>query len=100
MLHPCVENGTGEDGGNGRSAATADAGLARIAVRKNKCTYVLMISWNSQTPSMDAATPRTAEDTICVMGEVTLMDSKLAMLIKKPNMPYHGSNQSRYIEKR
>lgn len=87
MLDPCIEDGAGEDGGNGRSAATTDAGLAHAVIRRNRRTYVLMISWNSQTPSIDAATPRTAEDTICVIGEVTLMDSKLAMLIKKPNMP-------------
>lgn len=39
-------------------------------------------------PRSEAATPRTAEDTICVIGEVTLIDSKLAMLIKKPKTPY------------
>ncbi len=50
------------------------------------------MSSKNQTPSTDAATPRTAEDTICVIGDVTLMDSRLAMLIKKPRTPYskHG----------
>jgi hypothetical protein len=46
-----------------------------------------MISWNSHIPKSDAATPRTAEDTMCVIGEVTLMDNKLAILIKKPIIP-------------
>lgn len=51
-------------------------------------TYVLMISLKSQTPSIDAATPRTADETMCVMGEVTFIESRLAMLIKKPNTPW------------
>lgn len=49
--------------------------------------YVVMISWNSHAPSTEAATPRTADDTMCVIGEVTLMESKLAILIKKPTTP-------------
>ena len=47
-----------------------------------------MISWNNHIPKSDAATPRTAEDTMCVIGDVTLMDNKLAMLIIKPSTPY------------
>jgi hypothetical protein len=35
----------------------------------------------------EAATPRTAEDTMWVMGEVTLMESRLARLIMKPSTP-------------
>ena len=54
---------------------------------RKRWTYVLMMSLKSQTPSIDAATPRTADETMCVMGEVTLIESKLAMLIKKPNIP-------------
>jgi hypothetical protein len=50
-------------------------------------THVVMMSWNSHMPSRDAATPRTAEDTMCVIGEVTLMDSRLAMLMRKPMIP-------------
>jgi hypothetical protein len=46
-----------------------------------------MMSWKSHMPSRDAATPRTAEDTMCVIGEVTLMDSRLAMLMRKPMIP-------------
>jgi len=46
-----------------------------------------MISWKSQAPRIDAATPRTAEETMWVMGEVTLMESRLAMFIKKPRTP-------------
>jgi len=48
---------------------------------------LLMRSPNSHTPKKDAATPRTAEDTICVIGDVTFMDNKLAMLIKNPTTP-------------
>lgn len=51
-------------------------------------TYTEMISLNNDQPRIDAATPRTADETICVMGEVTLMESKLAMLIKNPKTPY------------
>lgn len=47
-----------------------------------------MTSWKSHTPSPEAATPRTADETMCVMGEVTLMDMRLATLIRKPNTPY------------
>ena len=35
----------------------------------------------------DPATPRTAEETMCVIGDVTLMESRLAMLIKNPMTP-------------
>ena len=47
-----------------------------------------MISLNNSIANRDPATPRTADDTMCVMGEVTLIESKLAMLIKKPMTPY------------
>ena len=50
-------------------------------------TYTEMISANIAQPRIDAATPRTADDTMCVMGEVILMESKLAMLIKNPKIP-------------
>jgi len=39
-------------------------------------------------PRREAATPRTAEETICVMGEVTLIDKREAMDIRKPRMPF------------
>lgn len=51
-------------------------------------TYVVIISWNSHIPSRDAATPRTAEETMCVIGEVTLMESRLAIFIRNPRRPY------------
>ena len=54
-------------------------------------TYCVTTSWKSHTPSSDAATPRTADETMCVMGEVTLMDIKLARLMRKPNAPYSKS---------
>jgi hypothetical protein len=48
---------------------------------------LVMTSEKSHIPNAEAATPRTAEETIWVIGEVTLMDNKLAMLIKNPNKP-------------
>lgn len=51
------------------------------------CTNVVMISWNNAIAKRDPATPRTADDTMCVMGEVTLIESKLAILIRKPTTP-------------
>ena len=48
----------------------------------------MITSLKSHTPNIEAATPRTADETMWVMGEVTLIDNKLAMLIKKPNMPW------------
>lgn len=48
---------------------------------------MVMISWKSQRPRREAATPRTAEETIWVMGEVTLIDRRLAILIKNPRTP-------------
>lgn len=50
-------------------------------------THVVMMSWKSHMPRRDAATPRTADETMCVIGEVTLMESRLAMLMRKPKTP-------------
>ncbi len=61
---------------------------ARSVVVRAGCAYCVTMSWKSHTPRRDAATPRTAEETICVMGEVTLIDIKLARLMRKPNAPY------------
>jgi hypothetical protein len=46
------------------------------------------MSWKSHIPRRDAATPRTAEETMCVMGEVTLIERRLAMLIRNPSTPW------------
>jgi hypothetical protein len=46
-----------------------------------------MTSENNHIPRREAATPRTAEETMCVMGDVTLIESKLARLIMKPTTP-------------
>ena len=62
-------------------------GFMIMASGAKERTYVVMISWNSHIPRSDAATPRTAEETICVMGEVTLIESRLAMLMRNPNTP-------------
>jgi hypothetical protein len=49
-------------------------------------------------PKSDAATPRTAEDTICVIGEVTLIERRLAMLMRKPKTPCQ-EGRIRYIRR-
>ena len=56
-------------------------------IEGNQCTNVVMVSLNNFIANRDPATPRTADDIMCVMGEVTLIESKLAMLIKKPMTP-------------
>lgn len=57
-----------------------------------------MTSLNTQTPRKEAATPRTADETMCVIGDVTLMDRRLAILIKKPITPYSLLSTHRAIE--
>jgi hypothetical protein len=52
-----------------------------------QATYDVRMSWNNHIPSKDAATPRTAEEIICVTGEVTLIERRLEMLIRNPNTP-------------
>lgn len=51
-------------------------------------TYVERNSLKSDIPRRALATPRTALETIWVMGDVTLIESKDAMLIKNPITPY------------
>ena len=51
-------------------------------------TYELRISSNNNTPRRAPATPRTALETMWVIGEVTLIERRLAILIKNPSMPY------------
>lgn len=55
-----------------------------------------MTSLNTHTPRKEAATPRTADETMCVIGEVTLMERRLAILIKKPSTPCFMLSTSRY----
>jgi hypothetical protein len=54
---------------------------------KAENTHPEIMSPKYHIPNMEAATPLTAEDTMCVMGEVTLMDNRLARLIIKPSAP-------------
>ena len=56
-------------------------------------TYNVIMSWKSQTPRKEAATPLTAEETMCVIGDVTLTESRIAIPKRKPNAPY----EDRYI---
>lgn len=58
---------------------------------------VVITSWNNHTPSTEPATPLTAEETMWVMGEVTLIDNKLAMLIKKPKTPVIAEPQRKVL---
>jgi hypothetical protein len=39
------------------------------------------------TPRMDAATPRTAEEIMCVIGDVTWIDRAQAMESRNPTLP-------------
>lgn len=48
----------------------------------------MMISPNIDIPKSEAATPRTADETMWVIGEVTLIERRLAMLMRKPVAPY------------
>lgn len=45
------------------------------------------MSWKNQTPSTDPNTPRTADEIMCVIGEVILMERRLAMPMRKPMTP-------------
>ena len=40
------------------------------------------------TPRMDAATPRTAEEIMCVIGDVTWIDRAHAMERRNPTLPW------------
>ena len=44
-------------------------------------------------PSKDAATPRIADEIMCVIGEVTLILRTLAMLMRKPKTPFGKINK-------
>jgi hypothetical protein len=55
--------------------------------RREEGKNLVMISWNNHIAKSDPATPRTADDTMCVIGDVTLIDNKLARLIMKPSRP-------------
>jgi hypothetical protein len=56
-------------------------------------TNLEIISWKNHRPRKDEATPRTALEIICVMGEVTLIDNRPAMLIRNPIAPYRIRNE-------
>ena len=51
-----------------------------------------MTSWKNHTPKTVTTTPRTADDTMCVMGDVTLMLMNPAMQIRNPNNPCAQKN--------
>lgn len=89
VLHPGIVDRTCEDDSHRCSTATSN-GLMSIETicEKVSKTYVVITSWNSHMPRREAATPRTADETIWVMGEVTLIESKLAILIRKPKRPF------------
>lgn len=56
-------------------------------------------SLNRDLPNNDAATPRTAEEIMCVIGDVTLMESRLARLIKNPITPCRVHSSSANAQK-
>lgn len=47
----------------------------------------VITSLKNHTPKRVTTTPLTADETICVMGDVTLMLKKPAMQMRKPNRP-------------
>ena len=55
---------------------------------KKKGSYLVIISPKIHKPSKDAATPRTADETMWVTGEVTLMERRDERHIKKPRVPF------------
>jgi len=59
---------------------------------------IVIISWNNHIPKRDAATPRTAEETMCVMGDVTLMERRLAILMRKPTTPVINEPQRNVVK--
>lgn len=61
-------------------------------MRRDTCKEIT--SPNSHMASTDDATPRTADEIMCVIGDVTLIESKLARLIKKPSTPCGVVNES------
>lgn len=92
MLFPGVVQGTKQNNGNGCGTSTRSEKLDYISFSLYKLnTYARITSRKSHIPRRDAATPRTADEIICVIGEVTLIESRLARLIKKPRVPYQMS---------
>jgi hypothetical protein len=63
-----------------------------------KSTHVVIISEKSHMPRREAATPRTAAETMCVTGEVTLIDKRVAILMRKPKVPYPTGRLSSFIK--
>jgi hypothetical protein len=59
-------------------------------------THLEIMSPKYHIPNRDAATPLTADDTMCVIGEVILMDRRLARLIIKPMAPCHDASVSNH----
>jgi len=88
VFDPGVVNGSAEDDRNG-GCSSADRHLSSLLIVQSRWkTHVVITSLNNHTPSTEPATPLTAEETMWVMGEVTLIDNRLAMLIKKPKTPW------------
>jgi len=55
------------------------------------------MSANNQTPKLVCIAPLAAAETICVTGEVTLIDKNPAIQIRNPNSPY-GTSASKTEE--
>lgn len=59
-----------------------------LRIEERLGTYELRTSLNSHAPRRAPATPRTALETMWVIGDVTLIERRLAILIKNPSTPY------------
>ena len=98
MLDPSIVNGTSKDNcDRGSSTAKNNDVSDNLSIRTpltSNVTYNVIMSWKSQTPRKEAATPLTADETMCVIGDVTLMESRLAIPMRKPNAPYEDRHIS------
>lgn len=64
----------------------------RMSARRTGTAYLETTSPNIATDMNVWIVPLTAEDTICVTGEVILIEMKPAKQIRKPNTPFKNAS--------
>ena len=57
-------------------------------VENRVVTHIVNMSPKIATPRADAATPRIADETMCVIGDVTFIERTLAIESRKPTLPW------------
>ena len=88
MLGPRVIYRPAKNEYDGRSTASAFIMSASPGKRLTiDSAHKVMISLKRAMPRMDAATPRTAEEIMCVIGDVTWIDRAQAMESRNPTLP-------------